>query len=91
MWDALGPERVRTYMRDLLVRAVQLLADRWGTDLFAPLDLCGAMALVRLPAGLGQAELPTSADAKDVQVRALPATPLPACVQALSSIIAHNT
>ncbi|GLC39561.1 hypothetical protein PLESTM_000911900 [Pleodorina starrii] len=31
LWRALGPDRVRAYCRDLLRRAVALLADRWGS------------------------------------------------------------
>ena len=58
-------------MRNLLSEAVQLLTSAWVTGTLAPLEMCGAMALVELPPGVaggapkGDA---SSEDAKYVQV-----------------------
>ncbi|XP_072178811.1 uncharacterized protein [Diadema setosum] len=48
-WQAQGVDRMRDKMHSLLVEAAVLLVKSWDTGLLAPLDMCGSMALVRLP------------------------------------------
>ncbi|MEW5307425.1 MAG: hypothetical protein WDW36_009823 [Sanguina aurantia] len=52
MWTALGPDRVLRHMHDTLRQAVALLTRRFGSSTLAPLSMCAAMALVRLPGRL---------------------------------------
>jgi len=54
-WRAVGPERARAYMTALLVDAVALLTQRWGTEAIAPRAMLAAMACVELPAATAQA------------------------------------
>ena len=49
---ALGSERVRDHNRGLAFAAGHLLAEAFGTELAAPPAMLGAMASVRLPAGV---------------------------------------
>ncbi|XP_071800923.1 uncharacterized protein [Asterias amurensis] len=48
-WQSVGVDRIRGYIHQLLCDAANLLQTEWNTNLLAPLDMCGAMALVRLP------------------------------------------
>ncbi|KAK3606744.1 hypothetical protein CHS0354_036541 [Potamilus streckersoni] len=48
-WDAVGPEKIKTYMCDLCREAGQLLCEMWGTRLAAPEDMFGSMCLIGLP------------------------------------------
>jgi len=48
-WAAIGQPRALAYMRATLAQGVAILLARWQTHTLAPLELCGNMALVRLP------------------------------------------
>jgi hypothetical protein len=69
-WRTAGQGRVLAWQRSLLQGAVAHLSQAWGTQPLAPLALCAAMALVRLPAALAAGSAATSADAKHVQASA---------------------
>lgn len=68
-WQVADLSRAQDYMRSLLGQAVELLVAAWGTDTLAPLEMCGAMALVRLPEGVSGREVggAGSEDAKYLQ------------------------
>ncbi|CAH1226841.1 NFS1 [Branchiostoma lanceolatum] len=48
-WQCVGPERIRTYLHDMVTQAAQLLVEKWNTGLLAPLNMFASMALVQLP------------------------------------------
>jgi len=48
-WELVGMEPARIYCQYLALDAAELLADAWGTDLGAPSELLGPMALVEVP------------------------------------------
>ncbi|XP_078699428.1 uncharacterized protein LOC144926473 isoform X1 [Branchiostoma floridae x Branchiostoma belcheri] len=48
-WQCVGPERVQTYLHDLVTQAAELLMEKWHTGLLAPLNMFASMALVQLP------------------------------------------
>lgn len=52
-WEALGPADARDYMHAMADQAGEHLATAWGTERFAPSDMCGAMVAVRAPAPPG--------------------------------------
>lgn len=72
MWSALGPERCRAYMHQLLREAVELLTSAWGTAPLVSLGMCASMACVGLPKELAAQVPATSADAKHIQVCTYP-------------------
>lgn len=64
---------MRAYCTALLRNAANFLTDAWESCLLAPLDLCGMMACVRLPARLQPAHgSDGGAQARALQVRTLP-------------------
>ncbi|XP_078699429.1 uncharacterized protein LOC144926473 isoform X2 [Branchiostoma floridae x Branchiostoma belcheri] len=38
-WQCVGPERVQTYLHDLVTQAAELLMEKWHTGLLAPLNM----------------------------------------------------
>ena len=48
-YQRLGMDRVRAYNHELVTWAVDYLAERFGTQGIAPAELCGCIAVVRLP------------------------------------------
>eukprot|EP01134_Creolimax_fragrantissima_P002874 CFRG2874T1 len=64
LWDALGPDRVRQYSRELLEWAVTMLTGKWDTFTLVPISMTGLMALIALPAKNG---IYSDADANYVQ------------------------
>ncbi|CAG5130877.1 unnamed protein product [Candidula unifasciata] len=51
-WLALGPDRIRNYMRETAREAGLLLAASWQSQLAAPEHMFGSMVLVELPASI---------------------------------------
>ena len=50
LYRGLGAERIRAYNSDLVVRASELLAKMWNTEILAPPSLRGAfMAAIQIP------------------------------------------
>lgn len=70
LWDAWDPAKAREYMNRLVNDSAATLANAWGTEVFAPPNMIGAMVLVRIPskcAGLTEADDAFPAHAKYVQ------------------------
>lgn len=72
VWEALGVERTRAYMRNTIIEAADTLSSAWvefgGGETIAPMELHGPMALVSLPRPSGGNNgAATSTDAKRVQ------------------------
>ena len=44
-----GLQAMIKYNHELVIQAAQMLAEQWGTKLLCPPDMCGSMALIRLP------------------------------------------
>ena len=49
--EKLGGAALRQRNHEVAVTAAQTLAERWGTETGAPPEMCGTMAVVRLPEG----------------------------------------
>ena len=48
-WNALRPNCIRTYIKNLLYKAVDLLQKKWNGSLLAPLEMHATMCCVSLP------------------------------------------
>ena len=48
-WNALGPDFIRTWIKNLLYEAVFLLQNKWNSSLLAPLKMHATMCCVSLP------------------------------------------
>lgn len=61
-----GSEAVRAYNHKKIIAAAKMLAEAWGTDCGVAPELCGCMAMVGLPPGLG---IQTKDDASALRTR----------------------
>lgn len=66
-WDAVGVDRIRKQMHGLLSEAADLLVKVWKTGLLAPIEMCGSMALVQLPAEFSSNQTVEYSDAETIQ------------------------
>ena len=56
-WNALGPEKIRCWIKNLLYEAVDLLLKKWKGSLLAPLEMHGTMCCVSLPPEMYQGRI----------------------------------